>query len=771
MNIRIIVFSMSCLLLFILQGCKHPLAIVGEGDIVERNSSGRGCTLEQFKAQDIVCTANDVTGDYFVNYKAVPRAGWRFVEWQGPCATKSDFQHCRLQIPAHVLEQWEADHPEDKIPPSIAVFQAISGETGYLLAGTPVAGVTYTTPTQQGVTGLDGSFQYSEGERVRFSIGATTLGELVGKTQVTPYDLAGSPVVTGTKIAWVLRDEENPLNGVINLVVFLQSMDQDANPANGIVITRGVAELLSKVKLPLHQRPSEFAGSNNSEGWNMYVAQGWNDFQDNPTFRHILGKASRERRFSVPHGVVTPAKAMAQLHDALGIDPRIVGMTQRLTQNQDGDSWDRIAYNAAGNLSRHESSVYAGAYETWQYDANGNVTQHEQHASELDHHMVSTWLYDSNNNLTRAETDFSGNNVWSGYQSSASYTYDNDGNRTEEASTRTSEGRTESELSYYSYMHDKYGRLAQYIAESEQQSGDGSSFSSAEYFNYFHDLDGNLRKYSLARDVNEVDGVPEQTWIWWYDPSGNVRKYESISALFFEEDPRPLVWNWAYDDEGKIIRFASISGAWLFRYEYDEDGNTTRRERVNTSSGTVDEVVSWQYNSGGKVELKETFQGVADLPEADTEHSLESWHYHPNGAVSLYALEATHHVSDRGTYFEYTESHEYQYDTNGNLTRYTNGDQIHNWQYDAAGNLSREEVGNGERYVNTWDYDANGNPTRSTFDEGSNGSIDETHAYSYQPAGWGFLFSGVDLFGLPHPLPLQPGDSFEYIPTPPLPTP
>ena len=62
----------------ILQACKHPLAIEGEGDIVEVFGSGRGCLLEQFREGNAACTENEVAGDYYVNYQARPRKGWRF---------------------------------------------------------------------------------------------------------------------------------------------------------------------------------------------------------------------------------------------------------------------------------------------------------------------------------------------------------------------------------------------------------------------------------------------------------------------------------------------------------------------------------------------------------------------------------------------------------------------------------------------------------------------------------------------------------------------
>ena len=91
------------------------------------------------------------------------------------------------------------------------------------------------------MTGLDGSFQYEEGETVRFIIGNTLLGQVTGQEQVTPFDLAGSPVLTGIDITWGLQDVVNgslfseadtdvdPFQAVINVAVLLQSLDHDGD--------------------------------------------------------------------------------------------------------------------------------------------------------------------------------------------------------------------------------------------------------------------------------------------------------------------------------------------------------------------------------------------------------------------------------------------------------------------------------------------------------------------------------------------------------------
>ena len=334
---------LSCVLLAtaVLQGCKHPLAIKGEGDIVETGNSGRGCTLEQYRASDSACTENEVTGDYYVNYKAVPRPGWRFVSWEGPCPPDSDFQHCKFGVAKEAVAWWEQTYPETAIPPSTAVFQRIEGDTGYLLAGTPVAGVTYETPTQQGVTGLDGSFQYTKGETVRFSIGATLLGTVRGRARVTPFELAGSPVLSATTVsqqrgaspfsiiplyppqAYTWRESHgisgdyffqrpDPFDTVTNITVLLQSLDEDAAPGNGIVITAGVAKLFRGVRLELRPRESSLPGFADLDE----VAGTPGDF---PSLHYKLAQANHNQLFSVAHGAVKPALALQRLYNALGI--------------------------------------------------------------------------------------------------------------------------------------------------------------------------------------------------------------------------------------------------------------------------------------------------------------------------------------------------------------------------------------------------------------------------------------------------------------------
>ena len=80
--------------------------------------------------------------------------------------------------------------------------------------------------TKVGVTDAQGQFSYPEGKTVSFKIGALTLGSSSAPAVVTPADLSTDPAA------------------VQNILVALQSLDSDRNPANGITIAADTAAKL-----------------------------------------------------------------------------------------------------------------------------------------------------------------------------------------------------------------------------------------------------------------------------------------------------------------------------------------------------------------------------------------------------------------------------------------------------------------------------------------------------------------------------------------------
>ncbi len=142
--------------ILVLQACKHPLIIVGEGDINELNGTGRGCTLEQFNAGDVACTVNETTDTYDVRYEPVPREGWRFVGWEGlPCSYFSVDTLCEFLFEANFVQAFDAAWPDFDMPPSIAVFEEINPDADD--DGVPDADDVFpNNPTEWEDTDLDG---------------------------------------------------------------------------------------------------------------------------------------------------------------------------------------------------------------------------------------------------------------------------------------------------------------------------------------------------------------------------------------------------------------------------------------------------------------------------------------------------------------------------------------------------------------------------------------------------------------------------------------
>ncbi|MFT5112557.1 MAG: hypothetical protein ACI8P9_001884 [Parasphingorhabdus sp.] len=85
-----------------------------------------------------------------------------------------------------------------------------------------VDGLGYSTLSLSGLTQNGGEFQYRSGESITFFIANTVLGQTLGADVITPLQLAQT------------QSLDNPQ--VINTVRFLQTLDEDANASNGIVI-------------------------------------------------------------------------------------------------------------------------------------------------------------------------------------------------------------------------------------------------------------------------------------------------------------------------------------------------------------------------------------------------------------------------------------------------------------------------------------------------------------------------------------------------------
>ena len=108
-----------------------------------------------------------------------------------------------------------------------------------------VQGIRYESGALSGITDASGAFQYESGNSVRFYVGDVLLGEVKGSSTITPVEL-----VSGA------ADETNPT--VTNIARFLQTLDDDGDPSNGIVITDTVAALAAGKSIDFTQDARAF---------------------------------------------------------------------------------------------------------------------------------------------------------------------------------------------------------------------------------------------------------------------------------------------------------------------------------------------------------------------------------------------------------------------------------------------------------------------------------------------------------------------------------
>jgi len=91
-----------------------------------------------------------------------------------------------------------------------------------VLVDSSVAGIGYKTATQSGITNAKGEYFFLPGETVTFFIGNIQFPPVVAKGTVTPLDIAQTTDINNQVVS--------------NILVLLQSLDEDGNPSNGITI-------------------------------------------------------------------------------------------------------------------------------------------------------------------------------------------------------------------------------------------------------------------------------------------------------------------------------------------------------------------------------------------------------------------------------------------------------------------------------------------------------------------------------------------------------
>lgn len=174
-----------------------------------------------------------------------------------------------------------------------------------------VSGLTYESRgedgvTYAGVTGEDddpGRFTYAEGDTVSFSLGDVSLGEIIAKERVTPFDVAGieEEAIGGCEVDGVLPADTDAFRKVVNLAILLQTLDTDGDDTNGIDIRAEVVALF--------------------EGANLDIDQPGERFREDTGLQTLVDEANARDLFSGDRTLVEIEEALRALYVGLGLCP------------------------------------------------------------------------------------------------------------------------------------------------------------------------------------------------------------------------------------------------------------------------------------------------------------------------------------------------------------------------------------------------------------------------------------------------------------------
>jgi len=111
-----------------------------------------------------------------------------------------------------------------------------------------VEGLKYVTNTLSGTTDSEGTFEYRTNETIRFYIADIFIGQTTAQSQITPVDLFSE----------ITTDIAAPC--ITNLCRFLQALDNDNDPENGIFVTPDTHTILlnKKVLIDFNQEIESF---------------------------------------------------------------------------------------------------------------------------------------------------------------------------------------------------------------------------------------------------------------------------------------------------------------------------------------------------------------------------------------------------------------------------------------------------------------------------------------------------------------------------------
>ena len=355
--------------------------------------------------------------------------------------------------------------------------------TGYF-TDSAVEGLTYKTDTQTGVTDLNGAFTYQAGETVVFSIGDFVLGESATATpQMTPLDLIPNAFLPTTRNELLPLLENKTINTaeaiafrtLINMLTFLQALDNDKDASNGITIADGMGIVLEDVSIDFAEELTRF--------------------KEALPLRRVMRAAVTQNLISSGF-IKKPGQALNHFYEAQEISHSFKSIETKSVDN-DNDIYQNPVY-------------YTYKIATYTYDSDGNI-------------LTLSVDTDANGEPAIIYYDDYGNFLTT-YSGSSTYTYDSHGNMLTSSVDTDADGEPKNRIATYTYDSDgnmltRNSGSSTYTSTYDSDGNMLTRNSGSSTYIYTYDSDGNMLTSSVDTDA---DGEPNETIITFtYDDYGN----------------------------------------------------------------------------------------------------------------------------------------------------------------------------------------------------------------------------------------------------------
>ena len=462
-----------------------------------------------------------------------------------------------------------------------------------------VGGLRYETETKSGVTNSAGEYEYLEGETVTFYVGDIKLGSGPATGEMSPVSIASS------EGADITTPE------VKNMAAFLQTLDSDGDPSNGILIETAVAEAVPYSEIDFTAAVVEIIGN-------------------------IVAEVSRATGIELQP--VYPEEAAEHLAETLGLSYEaedllftnfIPVMESWVTSNQPGSSvrWihetndsEQIVkstryskrpyqplasykyenYNEAGLPGSMQVAVYSQGVlnrttkRDILYNAANQVIGIRDHSEDGTPTITIYFTsFDEESRITEAKFyDANDNFLWR-----ETYSIDEQGNSYERIRYSSESGNNAADLlmSFY-YSYTSFGEIAHMrVGYSNKENEDWDyvyreDMTLQERIRSSIDQNGNNRTDHYYYDQNEkrerlviTEGDFVSDYVEFYD-NGNPKRVETYYKDFLYEIVE-------YNEDGSSVWTTIDEETGSYKIEYkDADGHVTKTENYNSDGELISTV-------------------------------------------------------------------------------------------------------------------------------------------------------------------------------------